>query len=302
MSLVGLFTENLLPVFLAAGAGYILAATLRPDPRPISQVAFHVLAPCMVFQLIVDNHVTTEALLRMVGFTLVVLLAGGAVAALAARVLRWPRVLASAVTLVILIPNSGNYGLSVNAFAFGDEGLAQASLFFVTASVLTFTIGVLVVSLGRTSRASALAGLFRVPAIWAVAVALVLVRLGWSLPSPVAKPVLMFSQACVPVFLVVLGMQLHVTRPRGPWGPLVFAVGMRLVGGAALGLGLAPFFGLEGRAYQAGILQAAMPSAVICTILASEYDIEPGFVTSAVFFSTLVSPLTLTLLLAHLLG
>jgi predicted permease len=302
MNLVGLFTENLLPVFLAAATGFILAAILRPDPRPISHVAFYVLAPCMVFQLIVDNHVTTEALLRMVGFTLVVLLAGAALAALVARALRWPRVLASAVALAVLIPNSGNYGLSVNAFAFGDEGLAQASLFFVTASVLTFTVGVLVVSLGRTSPKVALAGLFRVPAIWAVVVALGLVRLGWSLPSPVAKPVAMFSQACVPVFLVVLGMQLHVSRPRGPWAPLVFVVGMRLVGGAVLALGCAPLFGLEGRAHQSGILQAAMPSAVICTILASEYDVEPGFVTSAVFFSTLLSPFTLTPLLAYLLG
>ena len=302
MTLLALFAEHLLPVFLAAAAGFVLSATLRPDPRSISHVAFYVLAPCMVFQLIVDNHVTTASVLRMVGFTLAVLLTGGALAALTARAWRLPRVLTSAVALVVLIPNSGNFGLSVNAFAFGDEGLAQASLFFVTASVLTFTVGVFVASLGRTSPKAALTGLFRVPAIWAVVAALALVRLGWNLPSPVAKPVAMFSQACVPVFLVVLGMQLHVSRPRGPWGPLAFAVGMRLVGGALLGLGLSQVFGLELRAHQAGILQAATPSAVICTILATEYDIEPDFVTSAVFFSTLASPFTLTPLLAYLLG
>jgi predicted permease len=61
-----------------------------------------------------------------------------------------------------------------------------------------------------------------------------------------------------------------------------------------------PLFGLEGAARQAGILQSAMPSAVICTILASEYDVEPRFVNSVVFLSTLVSPLVLTPLLAYL--
>ena len=40
-----------------------------------------------------------------------------------------------------------------------------------------------------------------------------------------------------------------------------------------------------------------MPWAVLSTILATEYDAEPVFVTTAVFVSTLLSPLTLTPLL-----
>ena len=44
-----------------------------------------------------------------------------------------------------------------------------------------------------------------------------------------------------------------------------------------------------------------MPSAVITLVLATEYDVEPGFVTSVVFLTTLVSPLTLTPLM-RLLG
>ena len=43
--------------------------------------------------------------------------------------------------LTVLLPNAGNFGLSANLFAFGEEGLAQASLFFVTASVLSYTVG-----------------------------------------------------------------------------------------------------------------------------------------------------------------
>jgi predicted permease len=43
-----------------------------------------------------------------------------------------------------------------------------------------------------------------------------------------------------------------------------------------------------------------MPTAIISIILASEYDIEPEFVTMAVVTTTLLSPLTLTPLLAYL--
>ena len=45
MELLRLFVDNLLPVLLTAGAGWVLAATLRPDPRPIAQTGLYVLAP-----------------------------------------------------------------------------------------------------------------------------------------------------------------------------------------------------------------------------------------------------------------
>lgn len=300
MNFLQVFANNLLPVFLCAGTGYALAAFLRPDPRAVSHVGFYVFAPCLVFQVIAENNVSTAVFLRMVGFAAVVLLSLAAVAAAVGRGARWPRPLVSAVVLVVLLPNAGNFGLSANLLAFGQEGLAQASLFFVTSAILSFTVGVFVASMGRATLKTTCAGLWRVPAIWAVLAALGMTRLGWQLPTPVASTVSLLARGTIPLFLVILGLQLHATRWKGPRGPIVFSVGMRLVGGALLALGLVRLFGLEGPAQQAAVLQASMPSAVICTILAMEYDVEPGLVTSAVFFSTLLSPLTLTPLLVYL--
>jgi hypothetical protein len=82
--------------------------------------------------------------------------------------------------------------------------------------------------------------------------------------------------------------------------PLSLAVSLRLVGGALFGLLLARLIGLDGAARQAGVLEAAMPSAVISIILATEYDVEPEFVTSVVFATTILCPLTLTPLLSIL--
>ncbi len=45
-----------------------------------------------------------------------------------------------------------------------------------------------------------------------------------------------------------------------------------------------------------------MPSAVIITLLALEYNLEPQLVTEAVVFTTLISPLSLTPLIAFLQG
>jgi predicted permease len=66
------------------------------------------------------------------------------------------------------------------------------------------------------------------------------------------------------------------------------------------GMGWAHLVGLEGPAFQAGVLQSSMPTAVMATILALEFDAQPQFVTSVVRVATLLSPLTVTLLIAYL--
>ena len=77
---------------------------------------------------------------------------------------------------------------------------------------------------------------------------------------------------------------------------------MRLVVAPLLALGLGVLLGLKGPAYQAAVLEAGMPTAVLTTVLSTEYDLLPSFVTSAVFLSTLLSPLTIGPLVAFLGG
>jgi predicted permease len=67
-----------------------------------------------------------------------------------------------------------------------------------------------------------------------------------------------------------------------------------------LALGLVNVLGLSGAARQAAMIEASMPTAVVTTILALEYEVVPSFVTSVVFVSTLLSPVTVTLLIALL--
>ena len=75
-----------------------------------------------------------------------------------------------------------------------------------------------------------------------------------------------------------------------------------LVVSPALAIGLGLLFQFEGPAYQAAVIESAVPTAVLVTVLATEYNIQPAFMTTAVFTSTLLSPLTITPLLAILVA
>lgn len=300
MELLRLFVDNLLPVLLTAGAGWVLAATLRPDPRPIAQAGLYVLAPALILDIVLQNAVAPAALLRMLGYAFACLAIPAALAFAFARWRGWSRTRTSAIVLCVLLSNAGNYGLSVSLLAFGGEALAQASLFFLASAIVIYTGGVFVASMGRTGLRGSFVNLLRMPTMWAVALAFAMNAMGLRLPGPLATSVHLLSSACIPVFLLVLGMQLRGARLQGPVRPILAAAVFRLGAGAAAGWLLAPLFGLSGVARQAGVLQSGMPTAVIATILATEYDVEPGYVTSVVLLTTLLSPLTLTPLLAAL--
>src|SRR5262249_55894586 len=115
------------------------------------------------------------------------------------------------------------------------------------------------------------------------------------------RPISMLSDAALPTMVLVLGMQLE--RAKMPERPSIvgIAVVLSLIAAPMVTLGLTSVLGLSGAARQAGVVLASMPVAVVTTILALGFEIVPVFVTSAVFVSTLLSPLTLTPLMPYLL-
>jgi predicted permease len=295
--LLRLFANNLLPILLVAGAGYLAGKWLKVEARSLSRVVFYLFSPCLLFELLVTSQIDYGDMLRMVGFTLASILTVGAITWLLGRLIRLERKMLAAVVLCTLTLNAGNYGLSLNLFAFGEEGLAYASLFFAVSAIITYTLGVTIASMGRASLADSLKGLLKIPVVYVVPLALIFIYLGWKLPLPLDRAVSLLSDAAIPGMLLVLGLQLQNNQRTGDVRALLLATGMRLLGGLGVGLLLAAVFGLQGMAYNAGALESSMPTAVMSTILATEYDAEPAFVTTAVLTSTLLSPLTLTPLL-----
>jgi len=259
-----------------------------------------VLTPCLLFDALVTSDVSAGEFGRLTLLAFGTILGIGLIAWLVTRALRLDRVMTSAFIVVVMFANGGNYGLPLTLFVFGQEALARATIYFVTSIVLTYTIGIFLASSGRRSMGEALLIVLRIPSIYASAAAIVVILTGVETPSFLMRPIKLLGDAAIPVMILVLGMQLERAVKPSSLRLVGLAVGLRLVVSALLGLLLAPFIGLSGTARQAGVLQSAMPVAVVTTILAVEFEVEPTFVTSVVFLSTILSPLTLTPLIALL--
>jgi malate permease and related proteins len=298
--LFSILASDILPIFVIAGVGFVLARHFDASVRTVSRVSFNALSPCFVFNQLVTSHVGGFEAGRMVLFCLLLMAAMGVVAWLAALPLRLDRQTFSSFLLVVMFSNSGNYALPVVLFAFGREALGHASVYFVTSAILVYTFGVFVAASGRRSVRRALLGVARVPAIYAVVAAAMVMLTRVAVPLAVMRPVGMLSDAALPVMLLVMGMQLERAVPPTHPMAVAIAVVLSLAGGPVAGVAIASLLGLSGAARQAAILLASMPAAVITTVLALEFDLDPSFATSVVFVSTMLSPFSLVLIIAYL--
>jgi predicted permease len=265
--LLALFANNLLPVFLIAGCGYVLARVSGLQPRPVSILAFYLFTPCLIFNLLYSNELKTGEIFKMSGFALAGILGIGVLAWIVGQALRVERRLLMAIMLTSMFSNAGNFGLSLNQFAFGEKALAYASLYFVISAVLSYTVGVVVASLGSTGWRQALTGLFKVPVVYAVILGVLFNELGWRLPLPLDRTVGLLGDGAIPVLLVLLGIQLQHSVGSNHTGALWAANGLRLLVSPALAIGLSLAFGLQGPA-PGWDPESAMPTAITTTVLA----------------------------------
>jgi len=295
-----IFASDILPIFIIAGVGFILARRFGAGVKTLSTVAFNALSPCLVFNQLVTARISGSQSLRVAAFCVLLTMAIGIAARLTSMPLRLDRMTLSSFLLVAMFSNSGNYALPVVLFAFGRDALAFASVYFVTSAILIYTAGILVAASGHGSVRLALTRLVKVPAIYAVTAAIIVLSTHTTVPPMVMRPIGLLSDAAIPIMLLVLGMQLErAVMPKHPMA-VGAAVVLSLIVAPLIAFGLAAVLGLTGAARQAAIIEASMPAAVITTVLALEFDLDAGFSTSVVFFTTLLSPITLVVLIAYL--
>ena len=286
-------TQNILPIFIVAAFGYALQRWIGVDKRPLSTIVLNVLSPCLVFSSLVGSQLPGDELASLALFAVFNVLLMGSVAYLASRLLRLGRSETIALMVVTMFVNGGNYGLTLNQLRYGEPGLARAVVYFTTSTIMMYTIGIFISSMGEMSWRDSLRRLLRFPAVYAAVLAVVVYNFNIPLPSPLLRGVEVAGAGAIPVMLLVLGMQLADLKTSASLRLAIPAVGLRLLVGPLLGLLGATLLGLSGLGRSTSIIEASMPPAVFTIILATEFELEPAAVTSIVLLATLFSPLTI---------
>jgi hypothetical protein len=194
----------------------------------------------------------------------------------------------------LIFTNSGNIGIPICLFAFGETGLALAMTYFAVSAIFHVSLG-----------GPLFAGTFswrpflRSPLTWAVAITVPVVAFGVPVPDWLSRTTSLLGDIAIPLMLLTLGVSLSKMHPDSVGRSVLLAL-VRFGLGVAAGFLVANVFSIEGLPRKVLILQAAMPVGVLNYLFAHRYARSPEQVASLVLVSTLLSVFTIPALLAWL--
>lgn len=294
------FLNVILPVFGIVLLGTFLGKRLELQARTLTRVAYYVFVPAFIFQAISTAEVPLTSVVKMLSFIILTHLLAVLVAGGIGRFLGRSKEIIAAFIMIAAFGNVGNYGLAVIHFRLGDTALPPATIYFVAISISAFVICVGAAGWAHGGSRGAIWNVLKTPALWATVPAVFVSAGGLHVPLMMDRMVGLLADAMIPVMLFALGLQLFEQGKVHLTTDVLLGSGIRLILTPALALLVALPFGLSRIESAAGVLQAAMPVAILVSIIAKENDIVPEFVTSVVVVSTLASVVTLSLLMVWL--
>lgn len=276
------------PVFACSALGAAYSYFRRPDMAVVNRLNMEFFAPFLVFWALMDKPFDFMALRDLA--------IGGVAVILGSGLLLLPLAWLLRINLKTFLPpmmfnNSGNMGIPLVLFAFGEQALQAAVVLFIIEMVLHFTVGFYILD-HRTNPLR----LLKMPMIQATILGLWCSSLQITLPEPLANTVKLLGQVSIPLLLFSLGVRLLEVNFRD-WKLGVFGAIAGPAAGIACVLLVKPLLTLDSLQYAQLLIFAALPPAVMNVLVAEQYQQEPQRVASIVLLGNLASLLVIPVVL-----
>ncbi len=293
MNLLLTVLEIVAPVFILASIGYAWVK-LGFDYRIefVTRLAMTLSVPCLIFVALMKTTIAPDALATVFFATIA---AYGLVTIGCYILVKLGRLETRTYLAPLIFGNTGNLGLPLALFAFGEQGLGYAVVIFAMMGIYSFTYGVWLVSGGGS-----LKKVVQEPLVGATLLGALFLWQGWETPTFLTNTIELIGQMAIPLMLITLGVAVARLSPgsvsRAIWlslAKVVLCITAAWLAGS--------YFQLPRVALAVLILQVATPVAVTSYLLAEKYDADSDPVAGLVVVSTLMSvgfiPLTLAFLI-----
>jgi malate permease and related proteins len=266
--------------------------------RALTDLVFYILLPALVLDVMwqaplnLDSIKISLTALSSITASLVLMW-------VIVRFLNVSRPQKGALLIAATFPNSTYLGLPVTAQALGDWTQAivlKYDLFACTPTVLT--IGILIAHHFGESKSEIhpIQELAKVPPLWALAIAILLNIANIPQPAPVHHALDILAGGVVPLMLIALGMSIRWDTIRLKYLPLLLPV-------SAIALLIAPIVAystasalhLPTATLTTAVILAAMPTMIFGIVICERYQLDSGLYAAAVFLTTVLSIVTLTI-------
>ncbi len=289
--------QHLLPMILVLAAGviwrYIEPANLSTQQvrATMGALVINLMAPALILEVMLTSTLDKE--LYQIPFTgattvAVVLAVSFALYATLLRSHTITRRQAGALIMASAFGNGMGLGLPAVSALLGKDWAGIPLIYDLLITVPFVWIGgVLLCAHFGTRIAGGGLGreLLRMPPVWALVLALLLLPFDVTLPAALLEGLHMVGTAAIPMLLLMVGMSLHIGSTK--YLLLIVPVLLiKLVLSPILAYGAGSFIGLEGYALLATIMTAAAPAVVVGIALCDRFELDTELFCTAMTLST----------------
>ncbi|MBZ0130432.1 MAG: AEC family transporter [Rhodobacteraceae bacterium] len=293
MTIVLAVLQIVAPVFILAAIGFAwVKVGLEYRVQFVTRLAMTLSVPCLIFTALMKTRIDPAALTEVV---IAAVVAYGLLSVAAFVLVRLAGMDVRTYLAPVIFGNTGNLGLPLALFAFGDEGFGFAVVIFAVMAIYSFTFGVWLVSGGGSPLK-----VFKEPMVGATLLGALFLYNGWQTPVWMTNTLTLIGQMAIPLMLITLGVAVARLHPAGFARAFAVSV-LKVVLSVGIAWGTAIWFGLDKIPLAVLVLQIATPVAVTSYLLAEKYDADSDAVAGLVVVSTLISVLSIPLLLVFLL-
>ncbi|WP_171209080.1 MULTISPECIES: AEC family transporter [unclassified Ruegeria] len=293
MNLILTVFEIVAPVFLLSAIGFIwVKLGFEYRLQFVTRLGVTLAVPSLIFVALMQTDIPAGQLTL---FTLAAIAGHVALAVAFGVFVRITGLDQRSYLAPLIFGNTGNLGLPLCIFAFGQAGLGYAVIFLAVTALFSFTYGIYLVA-GRGAFGKAL----QEPMVWATLLGALFLWQGWETPVFLTNTLDLLGQMAVPLMLITVGVAIaRLTTQKlrqAVWLSL-----LKLLVCFVLGWVLAEVFQLDRIAFGVMVLQMCTPVAVTSYLLAERFNADSDAVAGMVMVSTLLSVAALPIILAIIL-
>jgi predicted permease len=284
--------EIVFPIFAIVALGYLYARRFGPDMASANRLNLEIFTPALIFSVLAGEGFELARYADLAMAALIVVLGSGLLAWPLARLFGYP---AKVFLPPMMFNNSGNMGLPLALFAFGEAALPAAMILFLVENTLHFTVG----NAMLTGHVNPLR-LLRLPMLIATLAGLVVAVLDVAVPGPLRTAIDLLGQIAIPLMLFALGVRMTAVS-LSDWRIGVVGALACPVSGLLLAWPAGALLGLSEIQMAQLLVFAALPPAVLNFMLAERYGIEPHKVAAVVLLGNLASLIVIPVVLLWVL-
>ena len=282
--------EIVFPVFFLSFLGFFWVKKGFEYPMQfVTRLCMNIAVPCLVFVSLMNTKIDIKLLFN---FTLVTLFTYAFIIITFFFIIKLIKINSKTYLAPLSFGNTGNIGLPLAYFAFGEIGLGYAVLVISITSILSFSIGIWFVS-GETSF---LKTLKNEPLLAATFLGLIFLATKSQTPIFFTSTLELIGQLAIPLMLITLGVAVANLNSTHLYKALKLSI-LKLIICLSLSILIGNILALDQIPFYILVLQMSAPVAITSYLLAKKYDADDKAVAGIVITSTIISTIYFPIIL-----